>query len=141
MKNADIIRAVKQAARDKYAWPGGYPLIVVMSDCEVMCCDCARENFDLIGRATRDNDRSGWAAAGVDIHWEGPPELCCHCGGEIPSAYGDPDEGVEFYVVNGWEEHSTMEAAQEAAKKYLPRIVSIERARRNNRDSETSSER
>lgn len=97
MRNANIIRAVKQAARDKYAWPGGYPLVVCLTDGDVLCCDCARDNFWRVARATRDGDRSGWAAAGVGIHWEGPPEVCGHCYSEIPSAYGDPekDDGPE----------------------------------------------
>jgi hypothetical protein len=92
MKNAEIIRQVKIAARDKYAWPGGYPLIVVMSDGGVLCCNCARTEFKLIARATRDGDASsGWCAMGVDVHYEGPPEVCVHCGVFIESAYGDPE--------------------------------------------------
>ena len=92
MKNANIIRDVKYAARNKYAWPGGYPLIVVMSDGECLCCDCARSEFALIARATRDGYEKCWIATGVDVHWEGPPEICAHCGAEIESAYGNPDQ-------------------------------------------------
>ena len=33
------------------------------------------------------------------------------------------------YLVNGWQQHQTLEAAQEAARKYLPVVVSIERAK------------
>lgn len=91
MRNGEIIREVKLAARNKFAWPGGYPLMVVMSDGECLCCDCARKDFGLVARATRDQDRSGWAAAGVQIHWEGEPEICCNCGEQIESAYGVPE--------------------------------------------------
>jgi hypothetical protein len=89
MKNATIIRQVKNAARDAYAWPGGYPLFVLMTDGEAICPKCAKNNFGLIGRATRDGTRGGWAAAGVDIHWEGLPLTCAHCGEDIESAYGE----------------------------------------------------
>jgi len=93
MKHASVIREVKLAAREKFAWPGGYPLVVVMTDGACLCCDCARQNFAQIGRATRDGLRDGWAAAGVDAHMQGAPEICAHCGVEIPSAYGDPEGG------------------------------------------------
>lgn len=89
MKNANIIREVKLAARHKYAWPGGYPLEVIMSDGETLCVDCAKSEFPRIGRATRDGDRGGWAAVGVQVHWEGPADICCNCNAEIESAYGD----------------------------------------------------
>lgn len=92
MKNLKIIHDVKYAARNKYAWPGGYPLLVIMSDGACLCCDCARSEFALIARAARDGDRDGWASIGTDIHWEGPPEICAHCGAEIESAYGNPDQ-------------------------------------------------
>ena len=91
MRNQDIIRQVKLAARNRFAWPGGYPLVVVMTDGECLCVDCAKSEFARIGRATRDDDRGGWAAAGVQIHWEGEPEICCNCNAEIESAYGVPE--------------------------------------------------
>lgn len=91
MRNHAIIRKVKQAARDKYAWPGGYPLFILLEDGEPLCPDCARANFRQIARDTRDHARSGWDAAGVDIHWEGEPLQCAHCNGDIESAYGEPE--------------------------------------------------
>jgi len=93
MHNGGLIRRVKFAARDKYAWPGGYPLMVLMHDGESICPDCAKHNFQLIARNTRDGgpDRD-WQASDIYIHYEGPPERCAHCGEETPSAYGDPHE-------------------------------------------------
>ncbi len=91
---AEILRSVRHFAREKYAWPGGYPMILIMSDGEVLCADCARNEYRLISQATRANDRGGWAAAAVDIHWEGPPEYCAHCNVGILSAYGRTD-GLE----------------------------------------------
>lgn len=60
MKNASIIRAAKDFAKYPYAFPGGYPLMLVMHDGECMCSKCTRENFALIGRSTRDESRDGW---------------------------------------------------------------------------------
>lgn len=91
MKNANIVRQIKEAARNVYAWPGGYPLFVLMTDGEALCPKCAKDNFGLIGRSTRDDTRDGWAAAGVGIHWEGSALTCAHCGGDIESAYGECD--------------------------------------------------
>jgi hypothetical protein len=87
MKNQTIIRDIKLAARNRYAWPGGYPLILVMTDGACLCTTCARTEFKLIARATRDNDDSGWGCAGVEIYWEGPDMTCAHCNALIPSAY------------------------------------------------------
>lgn len=84
-----ILRNVREAARSGFAWPGGYPLIVVMTDGATLCPACARAEYPLIARATRDGSRDGWAAAGTDIHWEGAPDECAHCGASIPSAYGE----------------------------------------------------
>lgn len=55
--------AVREFIRQPFAFPGGYPIVLVMSD--------------------------GWKAEGVLIHWEGAPECCDHCGAETESAYGD----------------------------------------------------
>jgi len=90
---AVILRRVKQAARDKYAWPGGYPLYILMGDCETICPDCARKEFKNIARATINPDYGrDWQALGVDAHYEGEPLVCAHCGTETPSAYGEDSD-------------------------------------------------
>ena len=71
-----------------FAWPGGYPCALLMSDCEVIDAKAARENYRLIRRETgRD-----WTPVAVFIHWEGAPLYCAHSGREIPSAYGEGEE-------------------------------------------------
>lgn len=72
-----------------YAWPGGYPLALLMSDGETLCFDCGKTEGRQIIQSIRLADRSGWRAIGCFIHWEGPAEICAHCGAEIPSAYGE----------------------------------------------------
>ena len=87
MKN-EILAAVREFARHPYAWPGGYPLILVMADGECLCASCARNEYRLISHSTRHHERDGWCAAGVDVHWEGEAIICAHCNAEIDSAYG-----------------------------------------------------
>lgn len=67
-----------------YAWPGGYPMALLMKDGEVIDSKAARENYRLIRRETgRD-----WTPVDVFIHWEGEPLVCAHSGRLIESAYG-----------------------------------------------------
>lgn len=67
-----------------YAWPGGYPMALLMKDGEVIDYKAARENYRLIRRETgRD-----WTPVDVFIHWEGEPMVCAHSGRLIESAYG-----------------------------------------------------
>jgi len=90
MKN-QTLEKVKDAIRTPYAWPGGYPVYTVMSDGELMCPDCARENYKLIVQATKDQLRDGWQAEGSMILYEGLA-YCCHCDKELESAYGEAAE-------------------------------------------------
>ncbi len=83
---------VKNAIRHPYAWPGGYPIYTVMSEGELLCPECARQNFRQIAEATRDGLRDGWQALGAEAYWEGADQQCAHCGKDLPSAYGDPEK-------------------------------------------------
>lgn len=70
-------------------WPGGYPVVYLTADGGVLCPYCAsmaeREGL------TDDPHDSQWYIVAYEIHFEGSPRLCDHCGAEIESAYGDPD--------------------------------------------------
>ena len=67
-----------------FAWPGGYPLALLMADGEVIDALSARRNYRLIRRATgRD-----WTPVEVFVHWEGEPLICAESGRSIESAYG-----------------------------------------------------
>ncbi len=70
-----------------FAWPGGYPMALLMADGEVIDAQAARENYRAIRRAT-DGD---WLAEAAFIHWEGEPLQCAHSERAIESAYGIPD--------------------------------------------------
>jgi hypothetical protein len=72
-----------------FAWPGGYPMYYLAEDGEILCPDCAN----------RKNDAdAAWRLVGYDVHFEGPTLSCSHCGADIVSGSGDPDdnEGAPF---------------------------------------------
>lgn len=72
-----------------YAWPGGYPIVYVMADGETICADCANGGSGSI--AAVDHEEKEWRIIGCNVHWEGEPETCAHCGKQVESAYGEPD--------------------------------------------------
>ena len=86
------LAVVKQAIREPYAWPGGYPLYLVMSDGELLSLDAARKEWATICYAVFSGDEhGGWMPAGVDINWENPDLYCAHTNARIPSAYAEDD--------------------------------------------------
>ena len=90
-RNAALVQ-VRQAIRSPCAWPGGYPIYVVLADGARLCTDCARANYRLISEQTRHRHAgTDWRAVGAGIFWEGPDDYCADCGAPLESAYGDPD--------------------------------------------------
>ena len=87
------MKPIKEAIRSKYAWPGGYQYVLVMSGGEYLCMDCARKEFRMLCKARVNPwDYPDWRAIAPDIYWEGPTVQCCHCNAQIESEYGDPAE-------------------------------------------------
>jgi len=87
-KQGHIIVGVKQVATDHYAWPGGYPLFVVLHDGEELCAQCAEENLGLIVAATANpGTDSQWQAEGQAVNWEDESLFCAHCNQSIEVAY------------------------------------------------------
>ena len=78
---------VKQFIRQPYAWPGGYPMFLIMDDGGAICKDCARAEWPLICGSTRSNTSDGWRAEGVGVNWEDADLICDHCSNQIESAY------------------------------------------------------
>jgi hypothetical protein len=89
MDNIATLASIKRALRDKYAWPGGYPLYIVMADGEALSIDAARAEWRNICHSTLHGFRDGWQAAGVDVNWEDTDLTCAHTGAAIESAYGE----------------------------------------------------
>lgn len=88
MKYRDISSEVKNAIRNPYAWPGGYPIYTILADGSLLCPQCAHSNLGLILRNTSQENNSGWEALGAEVLWEGT-EACGHCGKPLESAYGE----------------------------------------------------
>ena len=86
-----IMRQVKQAIRNPYAWPGGYQLSIIMNDGAAICPDCAKKEYRQVCHDTIKAWRTGWDAAGVDILWEGG-NYCDHCNANL-DAYPQEEGG------------------------------------------------
>lgn len=95
MTAAQKLAQAKSVAREPCAWPGGYAKLLLMCDGELLCPKCVRSEFPAIARSTIQKSRDGWQCEAITIHWEGPAEFCAHCNAELPSEYGDPNEGKE----------------------------------------------
>jgi hypothetical protein len=73
-----------------FTWPGGYPLYYLCADGGTLCPACANgENGSEASEAA--DAPADWRLVAQDVHWEGPPLSCDHCGAAVESAYGDPD--------------------------------------------------
>lgn len=94
-KPDSMVEKVKSFIRQPYAWPGGYPLYALMSDGEAICKHCAKSDYPLILSSTKDDDKRGWTVMAVDVNWEDNELYCSHCGEQIESAYGEPDNEVD----------------------------------------------
>lgn len=83
---------LRHAIRERYAWPGGYPMYLVMEDGEALCMNCGRNEYRQIVQGRYDRKRgfrTGWHVEAVDINWEDPALFCCHCNQRIESAYAE----------------------------------------------------
>jgi len=89
MTRIEALRQAKHAIRNKYAWPGGYPLYIVTADGEALSYDAARTEWASIVYATLHGLRDGWRVLGADINWEDTALFCAHTGERIESAYGE----------------------------------------------------
>lgn len=88
--NRQAINQLKEAMRNPYAWPGGYPVYPVMDDGALLCTECARKNFRNILESTRNERHDGWHCIGAEVLWEGT-EYCAHCSKQLESAYGEEE--------------------------------------------------
>ena len=66
---------------------GCYPLFYVTKDGGELCAKCATAD----GQLTDPHDPQ-WFLVGADVHWEGEPIVCAHCGDEIAPAYPEDVE-------------------------------------------------
>jgi hypothetical protein len=89
-KRTQVEAMVHAGTLPTYAWPGGYPMEYITADGGVLCPDCANGRNGSEA-STREDAPADWRMVDGGVHWEGPAHECDHCGAEIASAYGDPD--------------------------------------------------
>jgi hypothetical protein len=74
-----------------YTMLGSYPLTYYTREFESLCSACATTDyFEWLYSL---NTCEGWQhdpPIYVDVHWEGPSEICAGCNKEMEAAYGDP---------------------------------------------------
>jgi len=86
----NMLDQARHATRNKFAWPGGYPLALLMADCECICPDCAKANWRQVSRATKHaGTDKHWEVSQVFVNWEDDDLYCAHCNKHIESAYGE----------------------------------------------------
>lgn len=83
------LSAIKDVIRSGgYAWPGGYPLYFITSDCDALSIAGARKRWRDIVAAHLVNDvRADWYVVGAHINWEDDSIYCVETGAKIESAY------------------------------------------------------
>ena len=86
-KHGDLIVGIKQVAKDHFAWPGGYPLFLIMSDGECLCAKCTEQNIGLIVANTVSKEDGQWQAIAQDVNWEDESLSCANCNEPIEVAY------------------------------------------------------
>ena len=77
------IGAARIVRRERFAWPGGYPLALLMSDGELLCPQCVAQEFGQISYSARHKLCDGWRPEGMVILEDSrpeQPEVCVHCG-------------------------------------------------------------
>lgn len=76
-----------------YAWPGGYPIVLITSDGEMASPAALLKDRGALYVAIWDI-RAGnhGRIIGAEIYEEGPIVQCAYTGAPISSAYGDPEE-------------------------------------------------
>ena len=76
--------AARIVRREKYAWPGGYELALVMDDGELLCAQCVHEEFHNISTSHRHAINDGWRPAGITHAGEHEEaQYCSHCGKQV----------------------------------------------------------
>jgi len=76
--------AARIVRRERYAWPGGYPLALILADGEALCPTCVAAEWTQISTSHRHQSRDGWRPLGLEI-CAAPEEdvVCAHCGRTI----------------------------------------------------------
>lgn len=88
----DLAKAYRQGP---YAFPGGYPVYLLMTDGCFLCWECFKNEYRNIWEGTLDPAfRTGWKPDSLQVLWEHDtsdneltPTYCDHCSKELDAAY------------------------------------------------------
>lgn len=73
--------AARYVRRERYAWPGGYALALVLADGGALCPDCVASEFPQISYSHRHRLRDDWRPVGVASEADADEGCTCdHCG-------------------------------------------------------------
>lgn len=78
------LRIADKVHKERYAWPGGYPLYAITNDGAALCHECCGNEREWIGTTTGSD---GWCVIGMDINWDQCDLMCDHCGKVVESAF------------------------------------------------------
>ena len=80
------VKQLKNAIRQKFAWPGGYEIVLIASDGEYICVDCAKQNFKEIVWSIKNHVNDGWQIVAQTLEAVSPDctndeviSYCAHC--------------------------------------------------------------
>lgn len=76
----------------EFAWPGGYPLFLLLSDGEALSYEGARKNLQCLYDALKTNSGNGWRVVGTGTNYEDTNLFCVQTGEPIQSAHGKPED-------------------------------------------------
>lgn len=88
------VNQLKNALREKYAWPGGYEIVFYANDGELLCNKCVKENFKSVIWSMKNRVNDGWRVVGHAIEavsaehtreavGEDYISTCAHCNREF----------------------------------------------------------
>ena len=89
-----IMRDVKDAIRQPFAWPGGYPKSAICDDGGLLCPSCLKSNYASVAHDTVKGWDTGWRVVAVDICWEGGNH-CNHCNTCVDAYSTDAEPQLE----------------------------------------------
>ena len=72
----DLVRC---CARERYAWPGGYEICLIMKDGTLLCSKCVRDNYRIILDSTKKYISDEWQCIGITNESDIEDCLCSHC--------------------------------------------------------------
>jgi hypothetical protein len=78
------MKAARLVRKEKFAWPGGYPMALVVNDGELLCPACVASEYSQISYSHRHRINDGWRPVDVVV-LEDPDNVatCAHCNKEI----------------------------------------------------------